>query len=223
MPTDELEPLEELDETSEAPEKTGPARLLEILGQECAAILKLNLLFVLSCIPLVTIPPALFAMNQVVRRMIKDQPVRCLRHYAQSFRENFGRSYGAFFLVALPLVCAGFGMWFYLGYAAENPLFYVPFVFCSTVFLEAVLSAGYLYGLMGEGRPLKEALRLALLLGGGKPLRSLLAALCTWVPLAAAVLLFPLSGLYLLLIGFVLPCLTGNFFLRTVLRRCCGV
>ena len=33
MPTDELEPLEELDETSEAPEKTGPARFLEILGQ----------------------------------------------------------------------------------------------------------------------------------------------------------------------------------------------
>ena len=35
----------------------------------------------------------------------------------------------------------------------------------------------------------------------------------------AAVLALPLSLIYLLLIGFSLPCLLANFFVRTVLRR----
>ena len=56
----------------DAPEKTGAARLIEILQLECVTLFKLNLLFVASCIPLITIPAAVFAMNQVIRRMILD-------------------------------------------------------------------------------------------------------------------------------------------------------
>ena len=57
------------------PEKTGVARFVQILSIECVTLVKLNLLFLASCIPLVTIPPAVFAMNQVVRMMVLDQPV----------------------------------------------------------------------------------------------------------------------------------------------------
>ena len=63
------------------PEKTGPARLLQILQLEAGAIFLLNLLFLVSCIPVVTIPPAIFAMNQVIRKMMLDQPVLCLYDY----------------------------------------------------------------------------------------------------------------------------------------------
>ena len=37
--------------------------------------------------------------------------------------------------------------------------------------------------------------------------------------MAFAVLEFPISGIYLLLIGFSVPCLLGGFFIRTELRR----
>ena len=62
---------------------------------------------------------------------------------------------------------------------------------------------------------------LALLLGLGRPLRAVLAALCWYGSLFTAVMAFPLSGAYLLLIGFSVPCLLGNFFLRTVLKPYC--
>ena len=52
----------------DAPEKTGAARLGEILSLECVSLLKLNLLFLLSCVPVVTVPPAIFAMVHVVDR-----------------------------------------------------------------------------------------------------------------------------------------------------------
>ena len=75
---------------------------------------------------------------------------------------------------------------------------------------------------MCDGKPLRDAVKSALRLGVAKPLRALLAALCYYGVLLLAVLFFPLSALYLFLLGFSLPCLLGNFFIRTVLRQYYG-
>jgi hypothetical protein len=206
----------------DAPEKTGPARFLEIIQLECATLLKLNLLFLVSCVPLVTIPPALFAMNQVVRKMVLDQNVDCLYDYKTAFRTYWKRSYGAFFMVAVPLAVAGYGVYFYLSQAAENLLMFLPFTLCSTVFLVTLLASTYFYGILSTGESLKSAARTALVLGVGRPLRAALAVLSYYGPLLAAILAFPISILYLLMIGFSVPCLLGNFFLRTVLKQYCG-
>lgn len=201
------------------PEKTGPGRFFEILQAECGSLVKVNLLFLLSSLPLVTIPPALWAMNQVVRAMVQDQPVRAFADYRQAFCQRPGRSYAAFLLLAAPLVLGGYGAGFYLRYAGERPVLLLPFLFCSTVFLATLLASTYFYGILAAGATLPEALRLALKLGVGRPLRALLAVLFGYGLTAAAVLALPLSLIYLLLIGFSLPCLLANFFVRTVLRR----
>ena len=204
------------------PEKTGVARLVEIVSLECVTLVKLNLLFLASCIPLVTIPPALFAMNHVVRRMILDQPVICFYHYKTAFRKYWKRGYAAFLMTAVPLVLSGCGMWFYLSRAAALPALFLPFMLCSTVFLLTLLASTYFYGLLTTERSLRECLRLSLLLGAAKPFRAVLAALSVYGSLLLAVLEFPLSGIYLLLIGFSAPCLLGSFFIRTVLKSLCG-
>ena len=201
------------------PEKTGFARFLEIAGSQCGPLLKVNLLFLLGCIPIVTIPLSLYAMNCVVLRMVQDRPVRCLRDYWGAFRREWKRGYPAFLLTAPPLGLAGCGAWFYLDHAASNLLFLLPFLVCSTIFLITLLSSGYLYGLLGSGKTVREAVRLAVPLGVAKPLRSVPAALCFYGLPLLAVLFFPLSGLYLLLIGFSFPCLLGHFYLRTVMGR----
>jgi uncharacterized membrane protein YesL len=204
----------------DAPEKTGPARMLEILQLECVDLVKLNLLFLLSCIPVVTLPPALFALNRVVRRMILDEPVDWLYHYRISFRGAWKRGYAAFLVTALPLVCAGGAAWFYLNRAAEQPLFLLPFALCFMISLTVLLSSPYLYTLLTTDLPFRQALRTALVLGLGRPLRGALAALCVYGLTAAAVLALPISLPYLALIGFTLPCLLGQFFVRTELNAC---
>lgn len=208
----------EVEDGGEAPEKTGFARVLELVSGQCGALLKANLLFLLGCIPVVTIPLSLYAMNRVMLRVVRDQPVKCLREYWEAFRRDWKRGYLAFLLTAAPLGLAGCGMWFYLSRAALNLLFFLPFLVCSTVFLMTLLSSGYLYGLLDSGKKGKEAVGLALVLGVARPLRSIPAALCCYGLPLLAVLLLPLSGLYLLLLGFSLPCLLGNFFLRTLLK-----
>ena len=201
------------------PEKTGLARFAQILSIECVTLVKLNLLFLVCCIPLVTIPPAVFAMNKVVRMMVLDEPVTCFHCYKTAFIKYWKRGYAAFFVTAVPLILSGSGMWFYLSRAMTQPLLLLPFVLCSTVFLLTLLASTYFYGLLTMERGFRECLRLSLILGAARPFRGLLAVLSVYGALTAAVLEFPLSFIYLLLIGFSVPCLLGGFFIRTVLKQ----
>ena len=147
------------------PEKTGMARFAEILSLECTTLLKLNLLLLLCAVPVVTLPPALYAMHCVVRKMILDQPVDCFYDFKTAFRRHWKQGYAAFFLVAAPLGLSGCGVWFYLGRALEYPLFFLPFMLCSTVFLTVLLASPYFYGFLTTKPTVKEALRLSVLLG----------------------------------------------------------
>ena len=199
------------------PEKEGFRRFFELLALNCAALLKANVLFVLCCIPIVTVPIGIFALNRVMLRIVLDQPVKSLQIFGETFRRGWKQSYLAFFLTAVPLICGGYGMWFYITRVASNPLLFLLFLVCSTIFLAALLSSVCLYGFLTSGKSLQEALRLALVIGIGKPKRTIPCALLLYGFLAVAVLAFPISALYLLLIGFALPCMIGNFFIRVFL------
>lgn len=212
----------ESDHEANLPEKTGPARFWELIKEELPSVLIVNLLFLVTCIPIVTIPPALFSLHMVVRKIILGKSVACARDYFTAFKQGWKRAYGAFFLAAPLMGISGYGAMFYLRRAAEYPVLLLPFAFCTVVFLVTTLASTYLYGLLCSGRQLRDAAKSALLLGVAKPLRAVLAALCYYgLPLLAA-LYFPLSGAYLLLLGFSLPCLLGNFYIRTVLKQYCG-
>ncbi len=164
------------------PEKTGLSRLGEIFSIECVTLVKLNLLFLLSCLPVVTVPAAVFAMNRVTRMMVLDQPVTLLYHYKMAFKREWGRAYAAFFAVAAPLVLSACGVWFYLSRAMAQPLLLLPFMLCSTVLLTVLLASTYFYALLATERSFRECLRLSLLLGGAAPPGSAGGAGGVWVP-----------------------------------------
>lgn len=71
--------------------------------------------------------------------------------------------------------------------------------------------AAVLDGVLSTGEGIKKAVRLSLMLRVGKPLRAVLAAAFYYGPLITAVLAFPISGLYLLVIGFSIPLLYRQF------------
>ena len=208
----------EREEREQSPEKetmrSSPKRFWELVKAEGAGLLLVNAVFVLTCIPLVTIPAAVFALDWVVREALEEMPVKVGRSW-EKFLKCWKPAWGAFLLTAVPLAGAGYGIRFYLSFAAKNWVFFLPFMLCSTVFILALLSSVYLYRLLVNGRSLSgETVRLAVMLGLGRPFRALLAAAWYYVPLAAGVLWFPLTALYLLLIGFSIPCLLGNLVLR---------
>ncbi len=201
------------------PEKTGWNRFTEILTLECGSLLKLNLLFLLTSLPVVTIPVALYAMHLVVRRMVCDEVVDCVHHYKQALVMHWRTAYVAFFVVAVPLALSACGMITYLRFAAQNPMFFLPFVFCSTVFLVTALSSAHFYAILSTGKTVRESVRAAVVFGIARPVQSLPAALGIYGLSLIALLAFPISVLYWLLIGFSAPCLLANFFVRTDVKQ----
>ena len=127
----ELDPEEETMRSS-------PRRFWELLKAEGAGLLLVNVVFVLTCVPLVTIPAAILALNREVRESLDDKPVK-VRGYLAKLRKNWGTAWGAFLLTALPLVGAGYGARFYLSFAARNWVFFLPFMLCTTVFIVTLL------------------------------------------------------------------------------------
>lgn len=204
------------------PEATGAKRFMQIIQEELLSLIKLNLLFLISCLPVITIPPALFAAHRVVRKMVLGEAVACWRDYSSAFKTGWKRAYGAFFLTALPIALGGYGALFYLRNIEQSLLLLLPVAFCFFITFMIMLSSTYLYGLLFNGMELKKAVRSALLLGVARPLRAVLAALCWYGLPLLAILYLPLSGAYMVTIGFTFPFLLGSFYTRTVLKQFCG-
>lgn len=141
-------------------ERRGLSGFVRLAVEQSVSMVKLNLLFLLGCIPIVTVPLSLFAMNCVIRRIVRGEPAHCFQDYWKTLWRGWEKGYLAFLLTVPPLGCAGFGMWFYFDRAGENLLFFAPFAVCSTVFLVTLLSSGYLYGLLEERSCAKETVRL---------------------------------------------------------------
>lgn len=208
---------------SEAPAKTLPRRLWQLLRDECAALLRLNLLFCLFCLPVVTIPPAVFCLHKCCWQLIQNKPARPLKAFGEALRGGLRRAWGAFVLSLPLLALAGYGSWFYLNAAGQSPLFLLLFAFCSAVFWVVLLTAGGLYALLCAGRPLgRDTLVQALALAFLHPGRALAGAACHYGLPALAILLLPFSGAYLVLIGFSIPCLLGCLFAQKGLEQVLG-
>lgn len=74
---------------SEAPAKTLPRRLWQLLRDECAALLRLNLLFCLFCLPVVTIPPAVFCLHKCCWQLIQNKPAGFFAAFRQALALAF--------------------------------------------------------------------------------------------------------------------------------------
>lgn len=201
------------------PEKFGFARFCQILTLECRTILRLNFTTFFASLPILTIPPALCAMNAVIRKMELDQPVDCGRDFRHAFASFWKQSYVIFLLGTVLPLFTGVASFFYARTAAQNPLYFVPCVLSLFVFAASALASPYLYAMSATDFSLKALIRRAVLVGIAKPLRSFLCLLVNIGMMFLTLWFFPLSFPYFVLIGLSVPCLVGQFFIRLNLRR----
>lgn len=75
------------------------ARFLEVFGN----IFTLNVLFAVSCIPVITIGPALAAMYSVALKMVRKEEGPIWKSYKTAFAENFKKSILAWLIVLAAL------------------------------------------------------------------------------------------------------------------------
>ena len=162
-----------------------------------ADLVILNLLFLVSCIPLVTIGAASAALYTVGFRSGTDREQGVCRSYFRAFRENFWQG-TILWLIAVVFFGAGIVNVF-LFYSMEGPLHYL-FLLMTVLMVLGVLMYSYAFPLISQfSNKTLPTLKNAFCLSLGYLPWSLVIAVVNVFPLALA-----LVDLYLFLqMGFV--------------------
>lgn len=144
----------------------------------------LNLLFLLSCVPLITIGAASAALYTVCFRIGTDREQGIFRSYFQAFRENF-RQGTMLWLIAVVFLGAGI-VNVLLFYAMEGPLHSLFLLMTAMVVLELMIYS-YAFPLISQFHNKNlPTLKNALFLSLGYLPRSLVIAVVNVFPLALA-------------------------------------
>lgn len=196
-----------------AQEREGqPSRLSDILTQSSLDLFRINLLTCLAMIPLVTLPAAICAMNDMTRRMARDEQASPKLFWA-SVKRHLLRGYPVFLLACvLPWMAAGAAV-LYAGMTQSHVMFFVPCVCSLLMCLISLLGSAYLFPLSAT-MPLKRAIVTSVRLAIAKPGKAFVCGALNHGLMVLAIGFLPLSGPYFLLGGLAFPCLVGQFLVR---------
>ena len=193
------------------PDRHGPLWYLSIVLREYTGLLVLNLLVILTSLPVFTLGPSLSAFGHVLCRMVDDQPVEPAREYFAAFKAQFSRKVGwGLALLAITAVL-GVSLWFYGALAGGSALWVLPTALSLLGLILVWGVAIHLFPLLSSetppDAPLKAAAMEAL---ATLPFTGLSLAVSLLMLLAQA-LTFPFSVPVTLLFGLSLPALACAF------------
>jgi uncharacterized membrane protein YesL len=118
-------------------EKKGVFKFIEVYGRRMWQLMGLNLIYLISIIPIVTFGPATAAMTKVCRNWSQERNAFLWADYKEAFRKNFKQG----FIMGLIdiVVAAGFSVAIpsYSEWAKQTDMMYIPLVIslaCCIVF-----------------------------------------------------------------------------------------
>ena len=198
-----------------APKKKGFARYFETFWREFFPLIKLNLLFLISCIPVVTIPAAITALSRITVTMVRDRNYFMLSDYWDAFKRDFWRSLIAGLTAVILIAVFGIGTWFYYSLAQTIGKVMLAFAGVSVGLLVTVLGASmYFFPMLAMVElPTSKLMLNSVLIFYNCFKKSLPAFLISNLMIAVGIALLPASVIYIAFIMFSLSSLTANFFI----------
>lgn len=183
-----------------APKKKGIALFFEVLFREFWALLGLNLIFFLACLPVVTVGAAYGALYTVLIRMLRDKPGDIWPDFWKAFCENAKGGSLWYFLCLL--------LWAVLSYAHHFYQEHLPLLSYGVLWAAIVfgLAVQYLFPLLVSVHlPIKALAKNSLLLSMAGLKQSIASLALYALFLLGSLLFFPYSILWILAFGLVLP------------------
>ncbi|MBY5816317.1 YesL family protein [Rhizobium leguminosarum] len=178
----------------DAPKRTGLALFAEILVREWWEMVKLNILFILAGLFVVTLPAALAAMARVSVALVEDRNTYLLRDFTEAFLRYFWRATAWGLALCGALAIGLYAIVTYAAGARDNLLLSAPLTIAlvATAFI-AVLACHLIVLMVMRDLPALRLLRLAALASVIRPLPALAAlafAAGLWL---AHILFYPVS------------------------------
>jgi uncharacterized membrane protein YesL len=180
-----------------------------ILGRNLFRLVKLNLLFLVFCLPVITAPAATAAMSRVTKSMWKESHF-FWSDYWETFLGEFGKASLAGILLYGGGGAAAVGFLFYREMAKQTALLLAPAWICAAVFLLFLVMGAYVFPMIAAlDLPLKAVFKNAFLLVFLRFPQNLLLALILGGITGVCFLFFPVSIPFVVLLASSLQSLTG--------------
>lgn len=186
-----------------------------------ADLIVLNLVWIVCCIPVVTIGPATTAMYCVARRIAKGEWPAILKTFFGEFRANFRQSLLAFLCLLIPAGLAVIYLVLSVTGALDRLELIKYFAYLATGIVGGICT--YTYPLLARfDNTLGNTLRNAILLPLANPILALAATILNLLPVIIMLLdlqLFVTVSFFWLAIGFSLTALANTRLLGLVFDR----
>lgn len=181
------------------------------------AFVGLNLVYLVTCLPVVTIGAATSALYEVTIRYADDESGHPITDYFPAFGRNFRRASLASLCLLVPVLLLAYSVVFWWlnpgtlgGVAAVVSALGAIYLFIAWIYAMALVA--------WFDASLRQTLKNALLLPGAEPTRTLLIALIP-VALVCITLLFRPFVFILLTVGFSVGAYVTAFAFRSVFAR----
>lgn len=186
----------------DAPKKKRFFVFFDLYFRKFTKLVKLNLLYVLFCIPIVTIGPATAAMSKILKEFVNERPVFLVSDFFDAFKKNFKQGLIVGILDGFAFVVIFLAIRYYMQQSDKNMAILIPLMF---VFFAAfmLLLANYYIFLMIPllNMKLRPMIKNAFLLG----ILGIKSNICTvffTLLFTLAVFFFPFIGIILAPIFF---------------------
>lgn len=146
-----------------APKKTGVPLFIETFTREFTSLLKLNFIFLICCIPIITIGPAIGGMTNVTLKMVKDEPSDVFYDFKDGFKKNFKQSFVLSLIIVIMSCIIACAFLYYI--QLQGFSYYCLMLFIGFTALVFMMSCIYIYPMaVGVELPIKSIVRNSLIL-----------------------------------------------------------
>ncbi|WP_432331947.1 DUF624 domain-containing protein [Agrobacterium rosae] len=201
----------------DAPRPTGLALFFDILKREWWELVKLNLLFLIASLPLVTIPAATFAIARVSRSIVSDENSYLLRDFVEAFQRYAVRGTVVMLACATLIGASTYAVITYAKAAPDALIYSLPLTISLLMTLFISLVSAYAIVLtVTRDVAVVSLFRQAALLALVKPLPMLAALAFVAALWLAHILFYPVSVFMPATINFSLGIFTMCFAARHI-------
>ena len=120
----------------------------QLLVDKFWLLIKLNFLFILFCIPIVTIPASIGALYSITTLLVQRKHVFILSDFIQKFKENWKQSTISFILLGIFLFLSLFCLNLYFNLSQTKQIFCILFFLTLSILFFILIMSFYIYPLI---------------------------------------------------------------------------
>ncbi|MBP0990606.1 MAG: YesL family protein [Oscillospiraceae bacterium] len=208
--------------SKDAPQKKRFFLFFELFFRKFKYMVGLNVIYLLLCIPIITIGPATAAITYVFRSFSREEPIFVFNEFWRIFKENF--KYGVIVgIVDLILKAAlGYSLYFYFVNINQSTFVYIPFILCMAALFMELFTGYYIYMLMVTvNLKLKGLVKNAFMLAMISMKSNIFTLIFSFIVVAPMVLMFPYSIPVIIILGASVPLFIQCFNAYPTIKKYC--